>query len=129
MRAQAIFVDNTPVIGRTPMVFYLPPSNEKNDMKLMIEKYGGIVSDFHECFTFQISPIMESVQKTDYFWGDVFTGHWIVESVKAGKLLENESFYAFHNKEVGSKRIDFIESKVNYTITEGIKIFEIALAN
>jgi len=33
------------------------------------------------------------------------------------------------NKEKGSKRIDFVGEKVKYTITEGIKVFEIALAN
>ena len=110
------------------MVFYLPPSADKNDMKVLIEKHGGLVSDFHECFTYQVAPISEDVAKQVYFWGDVFTGHWIVESIKAGHLLENDQYYAFHNKEKGSKRVDF-RSDIKYTITEGIKIFEIALAS
>lgn len=52
-----------------------------------------------------------------------------MESVKAGRILDNASYYAFHNEEKGSKRVDFVDSRVKYTITEGIKIFEIALAN
>ena len=95
MRAQAIFVENIPVIGKTPMVFYLPPSDERNDMKLLIEKHGGLVSDMHECFTYQIAPMTAEVEKTTYFYGDVFAGHWIVESVKAGRLLEQNQFFAF----------------------------------
>jgi len=77
------------------MVFYMPPSKDRNDIKIMIEKHGGIVSEFHECFTYQIAPITEDAQKVQYFWGDVFTGHWIVESVKEGRLLENDDYYAF----------------------------------
>lgn len=67
--------------------------------------------------------------KVQYFWGDVFTGHWIVESIKQGKLLANDEYYAFNNREKGSKRLEFAAGKVKYTIREGIKIFEIALAN
>ena len=129
MRAQPIFVDKLPIIGSAPMVFYLPPSKDRNDMKVLIEKHGGLISEIHECFTYQIAPISEDVPKTQFFWGDVFQGHWIVESIKQGSLLENDQFYAFHNKEKGSKRITFKNrGDIRYTITEGIKIFEIALA-
>ena len=76
-----------------------------------------------------MAPISEDVQKVQYFWGDVFQGHWIVDSVKAERLLENDQYYAFHNVERGSKRLDFAASRVRFTITEGIKVFEIALAN
>ena len=72
MRAQTIFVETLPVIGIVPMTFYLPQSRDYNDLKILIEKHGGLVSDFHECFTYQIAPINEDVQKLQYFWGDVF---------------------------------------------------------
>ena len=52
-----------------------------------------------------------------------------MESIKRGSLLENDQYYAFHNKEKGSKRISYRADLVRYTITEGIKIFEIALAS
>ena len=58
----------------------------------------------------------------------MFQGHWIVESIKQGSLLPPDQFYAFHNKEKGSKRVTFKNRDIRYTITEGIKIFEIALA-
>ena len=38
-------------------------------------------------------------------------------------------YLAFHNSESESKRIDFVAERIKYTITEGLKIFEIALAN
>ena len=43
-------------------------------------------------------------------------------------MLPPDQFYAFQNKEKGSKRITFKNRDIRYTITEGIKIFEIALA-
>jgi len=52
------------------------------------------------------------VPKVQYFWGDVFTGHWIVESIKQGKLLANDEYYAFNNREKGSKRLEFAAGKV-----------------
>jgi hypothetical protein len=40
------------------LVFYIPEAGEKyadeerRKIKLIIEKYGGQLSEFHECFTF-----------------------------------------------------------------------------
>jgi hypothetical protein len=39
------------------IVFYVPKCNEREKLKAYIEKYGGIVSDLHECFTYQIYPL------------------------------------------------------------------------
>ena len=52
-----------------------------------------------------------------------------MDSIKNEALLENDQYYAFHNNEPGSKRLDFTAGRIRYTITEGIKVFEIALAN
>ena len=49
---QQIFVEIQPIIGQAPMVFYLPPSQNRADLKLLIENHGGAVTEFHECFTF-----------------------------------------------------------------------------
>ena len=111
------------------MIFYLPPSRDKADLKLLIENHGGITSDFHECFTYQIAPLTQTIEKLHYFLGDVHQGHWLVESVKQGKMLDNKDYFAFKNTESGSKRIDFIAERIKYTITEGMKIFEIGVAN
>lgn len=78
-QAKPIFVENIPIIGEVPMgkclhlsliylqfcslVFYIPdPSHkcendEKKKLKALIEKYGGILSEFHECFTYQVELI------------------------------------------------------------------------
>jgi hypothetical protein len=40
------------------LVFYIPEGNsktsdrEKKSLSILIEKYGGILSEFHECFTY-----------------------------------------------------------------------------
>lgn len=111
------------------MHFYIPPSKERNDLRVLIERYGGRITEIHECFTYQIAPLQEDVSNIEYFHGDVFLAHWLVESVKEGRLLDPENYLAFTNHEKGSKRVDFICNKLKYTITEGIKVFELALAN
>ena len=68
MRATEIFVEDFPIIGKVPMTFYLPPSKEKSDMKILIEKHGGVVSDLlHECHSYQVKPIGELVPRVQYF--------------------------------------------------------------
>ena len=49
--------------------------------------------------------------------------------MREGELLDKDSYLDFFNKEKGIKRIVFGVQKPLYTITEAIKIFEIALAN
>ena len=81
MDAPAIFVEELPIIGKVPLVFYLPPSQEKSDMKNIIEKYGGQVQDIHECFSYQICPLSVSLPKSNYFFGDVYSSSWILDSI------------------------------------------------
>lgn len=129
MDAPAIFVEELPIIGKVPLVFYLPPSPEKSDMKNIIEKYGGQVQDIHECFSYQICPLSVSLPKSNYFYGDVYSSSWILDSIYKKELLDHNSYLEFENKEKSIKRIEFTCEKVKYTIREGIKIFELALAN
>ena len=89
------------------MVFYLPPSREKNDLKALIEKHGGLVTDMHECFTYQIAPLNEEVKKSNYFLGDVYYAHWIVDSAKNGELLDKDQYFAFSPNVAHMKRMTF----------------------
>lgn len=53
-----IFVDSIPIIGEVPMVFFIPETGEAGDtdeksrLRALIEKNGGLLSEFHECFTY-----------------------------------------------------------------------------
>ena len=52
-----IFIERIPIIGEVPMVFFIPENivggdDEKHKLRAVIEKYGGILSEFHECFTY-----------------------------------------------------------------------------
>lgn len=129
METPAIFVENLPVIGQVPLVFYLPQSPEKSDLKAVIEKYGGQVQDIHECFTYQICPLSVSLPKNNYFYGDVYSTNWILDSISRRTLLDPNEYLEFVNKEKSIKRIEFSNEKVKYTVREGLKIFELALAN
>jgi hypothetical protein len=58
-----LFVEQLPIIGEVPMFFYIPDSgdqnifSEKNKLRMLIEKNGGRISEFHECFTYQLEPL------------------------------------------------------------------------
>jgi|688.fasta_scaffold512850_1 predicted metal-dependent hydrolase len=92
MRANPIFVDNFPEVGQVPMMFYLPHSSEKNDLTQIIQKHGGLVTEIHECFTYQIAPLNEEVQPSLYFFGEVYRAHWIADSVREGRLLDKDEY-------------------------------------
>lgn len=129
MRAQSIFIEDLPVIGNVPMTFYLPPSPERSDMKALIEQHGGLVSSLHECFSYQIAPLNHEVPRVKYFCGDVYRAQWLIASIKDGHLRSKKNYFMFTNTAEGSKRMEFCAGKVKYTLTEGLKIFSIALAN
>ena len=93
----------------------------------MIEKYGGQVTDTHECFTYQIAPISVDLPKSNFFWGDVFSVQWIVDSVQRQQLQDQSNYLAFINNENNIKRLEFDCGKVKYTLREGIKINQLAL--
>ena len=90
MRAPEIFTETLPIVDKVPLVFYVPKCTEYSDLRLMIERYGGVTTEFHECFTFQIAPMSLERNGGLYFAGDVFSAKWLVDSVKEGKLLSNE---------------------------------------
>ena len=47
--------------------------------------------------------------------------------MKEGTLLNRESYHSFNNQHEGCKRLGFGKQHVRYTITEAIKVFQIAL--
>lgn len=95
------------------MVFYIPESSRKtldsetNLLKILIEKYGGATSEYHECFTYQLQTLNDKFSHHHFFQGKVFSAKWIVESVREGQLLDPEQFLAFENSDKDCKRLDF----------------------
>ena len=124
-----IFVENIPIIGDVPMMFFIPDTgdrsnpSERNRLKMLIEKYGGQVTQFHECFTFQIEPLRETLTPNHYFAGEVYSSRWIIDSVKEGSLLPKEGYLSFENTHENCKKLNFGKQNVRYTIREAIKIF------
>ena len=53
-----LFVEEWPVIGKVPMLFFIPKEcSERNELAQLIMAHGGQLSESHECFTYQIMPI------------------------------------------------------------------------
>lgn len=128
-------MDTIPIIGEVPMVFYIPDTaecgelDEKRKLKILIEKNGGLLSEFHECFTYQIEPITDTLTPKHYFGGDIYSARWIIDSVKEGHLQNREDYFSYANGDDKCKRLGFGKANVRYTITEAIKVFQIALQN
>jgi hypothetical protein len=55
------------------LAFYIPDKNkggedeDKRALRRLIEKYGGILSEFHECFTYQLEPINDPLSQPYFF--------------------------------------------------------------
>ena len=130
MRAPPLFVESLPIIREVPMVFYIPKMHrEFSDLKIMIERYGGVVTDIHECFTYQIIPIGMQRDGSKFFAGDVFSAKWLIDSVREGKLLGNDCYLEYVNSEINCLRIDFHPTKTRFNLREGLKVFELGTAN
>lgn len=82
-------------------------NEEKMKLRTLIEKYGGILSDFHECFTHQIELLTDAMTPKHFFQGEVYQAKWITESVREGELLDKELFFSFTNDHDGAKRLGF----------------------
>ena len=65
----------------------------------MIEKYGGMLSWYHECFTYQLDRINEPLAGGHYFPGEVYQARWIIDSVKEGRLLDKDDYFSYTNND------------------------------
>ena len=87
------------------------------------------MSEFHECFTFQLEPISDPLTQKHFFQGEVFQARWIIDSIKEGRLLDKMEYFAYNNQEKHCKRLGFCKPNPKYTITEALKVFGIAMPN
>jgi len=54
-----IFTQQLPLIGKIPMTFYIPRSENNpmyDELQDKIKRNGGLVVDQHECMSYQIKP-------------------------------------------------------------------------
>jgi hypothetical protein len=95
------------------MMFFIPDlgdrsiMSERNRLRMLIEKNGGLVTEYHECFTYQLDYLSVQLTPKHFFWGQVYSSRWIVESVKMGELQDPEDFLQYRNTDEGSKRLQF----------------------
>lgn len=110
------------------MVFYIPDCEEKDILKSLIEKHGGLITELHECFTYQLHPLKQGMNQSDFFKGDVYKATWITDSVKANELLDKDDFYYRTYSDLESNKSKHFEmfKMCAYTLTEAFKINEIA---
>lgn len=89
-----------PLLGTVPLVFYLPPGTDQDNIDFILS-HGGQVSNIVECFTFQISLISvksasgvydpgfskKQPNPKSYFAGNIYSFDWILDSIKAGQMI------------------------------------------
>jgi hypothetical protein len=59
----------------------------------------------------------------------VYSADWLTDSVKAGQLLDKSEYFKYLNKGKQVRRMEFNKQVLEYTITETLKVIEIAAAN
>jgi hypothetical protein len=64
-----------------------------------------------------------------YFRGKVYKAHWLVDSVKDQFLHDPKDYLAFEKKDSKGGLTLLLKNHTPYTITEAIKIFDLALNN
>ena len=126
----ALFVEEWPFIGKVPMLFFVPKETpERAELSMLITAHGGQLVEAHECFTYQIAPIKKAVKNQAFFAGEVYSAHWLIESVKDGELRDKDGYLRFVNSSENCMKLSFRKAKIGFTLTEAIKVFEIAVAN
>lgn len=88
-----IFVQEIPNWIQVPMMFYIPDCPSKNELTKKVMRHGGVVVAIHECCTYQIKPVNEDIKASDYFPGAVYDSTWILDSIRAGELLNNSEYF------------------------------------
>lgn len=104
-------------------MFYLPDNDLSFELRKLIEKHGGKVTDQHECFTYQLKLENAKTNFQDYYKGPIYSSKWVMESIAEGKLLKKDDYFMCINVHEKSRKLN-IGKKKKYTIIEGIKIFE-----
>jgi hypothetical protein len=69
----------------TILVFYVPACDTLEEITEIITQNGGIVSDFHECFTIQLKP-NGFKDMSAFYHGDIHAWSYIPQSIKNLKL-------------------------------------------
>jgi hypothetical protein len=126
-----LFTEHLPVIGKVPILFYVPDcSPMATRVRRLIEQHGGLIIYIPECCSYQIYPECPDM-KTPQTWDDyakglVFSSEWIIESIASQKLLACGNFLK-QTVARTQKLINF--SRTKFSIREIIKIFEVVQKN
>ncbi|CDW87241.1 UNKNOWN [Stylonychia lemnae] len=123
--ATQLFTENLPVIGRVPILFYIPKCKGAGKLKSLVHQYGGIAIPQIECCAFQISPDTKEDLKSQFGKGFVFSYKWIIESIASQRVLRPENYKIYQIE--GKKEVSF--SRTKFTIREIMKIFEVVSQN
>lgn len=129
----SLFTQEQPYVGLISMMFYIPDCDERDMLAQIIMKYGGQVTEIHECYTIQLAPIYQELAPSHFFRGDVFRATWITDSIKAETKLDLDEYKVaslLPSTEKGKrlKRIELMKMQP-YVMTEALKIMEIVTQN
>jgi hypothetical protein len=119
-----IFARKFPLLGWVPIGFYIPDCPSKYDLRILIEKHGGIVIKY-EAFCYQIKPEKECNDSRKFYTGNIYSSKWIKACIKRGRFIEdNEAYCLGFNRNLDLKTIT--KKRTAYTIIEVLKMFDLA---
>ena len=126
-----LFAMHIKSIGEVPTMFYIPDEKARESLRPKIEAHGGIIVDTYDAYVYQIKPTRglraNNINITkQYYVGYVYNSQWIVDSIKKGKLLDEENYLCGFNKKSKLKVLKGNTRKA-YTISEVLRIFDLVL--
>ena len=118
-----IFMEDLPVIGAVPIMFFLPECKMKQTYSDIIERYGGLVVEFIEWCVYQIYPEEETeyIEESRFFKGYVYSSKWLNDCIENKGTISPQT-YIKHEITQSGQDINF--SRTKFSIREVIKLFK-----
>ena len=106
------------------IAFYVPQCSGYQEIADKVIRNGGLVTDQHECFTYQIKPDQVKTGFQEFYLGKIYSSKWRVESIARGKCLPPDEYMLTINFDEKARKLN-VSKKKKYTIIEGIKLYEL----
>ena len=118
-----VLMEDLAVIGPVPLMFFLPEWKMKQSYCELIERHGGLVVEFIECWVYQIYPEEEKeyIQESKFFKGYVYSSNWINDWIQQRATLSPQN-YLKYDITVNGQDINF--SRTKFSIREVVKLFK-----
>ena len=113
------------MIGRVPLMFFIPEVDEKQKLQEMIEANGGRVVEYAECNTIQIRPNSKTELDFNFFYaGPIYDQSWVTDSITSGFVLNKQEYKIGINDNESALKLN-IGKRKKITIVEGMQLYKL----